>query len=140
MKPPISISEEIGTSPSLSNQYFDPLNLANEDNFATFREAELKHGRVAMVAILGNILPDIFRDQITLPPSVYLSPSHELHFRDVPSGLKALTTVPILGWVQMILLIGFLETRVFIQRGKRDLPGDYGIGYFGVRDKARHER
>ena len=139
-KPPIPISEEIGTSPTFNYEYFDPLNLANEFNFAIYREAELKHGRIAMLAVLGNTLPDIFRDQITPPASVYLSPSNELHFREVPSGLKALITVPLMGWLQILLFIGFFETQVFIQRDKKDLPGDYGLGYFGVRDKANHWR
>ena len=142
MKPPIQISEEFGTSPSLNYQFFDPLNLANESNFASYREAELKHGRVAMVATIGNTLPDIdvIRDRIVPPQALYLSPSHDLHFRDVPSGLGALTTVPVLGWVQIFIFVGFFETQVFVQRDRRDLPGDYGLGYFGLRDKARHER
>ena len=42
---------------------FDPLNLAEKypENLAWFREAELKHGRVAMLAFLGFIVPDAFR-------------------------------------------------------------------------------
>ena len=42
---------------------FDPLNLAETypENLAWFREAELKHGRVAMLAFLGFIVPDAFR-------------------------------------------------------------------------------
>ena len=40
-----------------------PLNLAEKypENLAWFREAELKHGRVAMLAFLGFIVPDAFR-------------------------------------------------------------------------------
>jgi len=42
---------------------FDPLGLAEKypENLAWFREAELKHGRVAMLAFLGLIVPDAFR-------------------------------------------------------------------------------
>mmetsp|Transcript_24611 Transcript_24611/g.28449 ORF Transcript_24611/g.28449 Transcript_24611/m.28449 type:complete len:217 (-) Transcript_24611:46-696(-) len=140
MKPPLKISEEIGTSPTLKYEYFDPLNLANEYNFVTYREAELKHGRIAMLAVIGNTLPELFRGQLIPPKNVFLSPSDGLCFSDVPTGLKALTVVPIIGWLQIIAFIGFFETQIFIQRDRRDLPGDYGIGYFGVRDKRRHER
>ncbi len=140
MKPPIPIEEELGCSPTFNYQFFDPLNLANEYNFAMYREAELKHGRIAMLATLGNLWPDLLRDQITPPPSVYLSPSNELHFRDVPTGLKALSVVPLWGWFQIVLFIAFLETQVLVQRDKKDLPGDYGVGYFGLRDKAKHWR
>ena len=42
---------------------FDPLNLAENypENLAWFREAELKHGRVAMLAFLGFIVPEAVR-------------------------------------------------------------------------------
>eukprot|EP00438_Fugacium_kawagutii_P006601 Skav212980 [mRNA] locus=scaffold423:83733:84500:- [translate_table: standard] len=42
---------------------FDPLGLAEKypENLAWFRESELKHGRVAMLAFVGLIVPDAFR-------------------------------------------------------------------------------
>ena len=42
---------------------FDPLGLAEKfpENLAWFREAELKHGRVAMLAFVGLIVPDAIR-------------------------------------------------------------------------------
>ena len=42
---------------------FDPLGLAEKfpENLAWFREAELKHGRVAMLAYVGLIVPDAIR-------------------------------------------------------------------------------
>jgi len=93
-----------------------------------------------MLAVIGNIVPDLYRDKIVPPSSVMLSPSHHLSFQKVPCGLEALTVVPIFGWVQIIFLIGFLERRIFVQKALRDMPGDYGTGYFGVRDKGAHER
>eukprot|EP00435_Cladocopium_sp_Y103_P035592 s2253_g9.t1 len=42
---------------------FDPLGLAEKfpENLAWFRESELKHGRVAMLAFVGFIVPDAIR-------------------------------------------------------------------------------
>ena len=95
-----------------------------------------------MLAVLGNTLPELIPNKIIPPCNVYLSPSQELPFCDVlpPTGITTLTTVPIMGWVQIVVLIGVLETQVFIQRDARDLPGDYGTGYFGLRDKSKHWR
>ena len=158
---PIPLSEEMGTSPALSYTYFDPFNLATEDNFAILREAELKHGRIAMLATIGNVLPDIVRvvgadgtdnflssifsgasNNINMNnPHPQTFPYDILHsFQDIPCGIKALFTIPFLGWLQIFFFIGILETKVIVQKSPTDMPGDYGTGYFGVRDKARNER
>jgi len=42
-----------GSALSIKDIPFDPLGLANEDNLVAYREAEIKHGRVAMLAALG---------------------------------------------------------------------------------------
>ena len=60
----------------------------------------------------------------------YLSPSAGLKFSDVPNGLAALDVVPLLGWVQMAVVIGAHEFIVKERPGKA--PGDFGTGYFGV--------
>jgi len=51
----------VGTE--LSQEKYDPLGLSQrpENQVAWFREAELKHGRVAMLGVLGMIAPDLFR-------------------------------------------------------------------------------
>ena len=97
--------------PIFNNEFFDPLELADDDNFAIYREAELKHGRVAMLATLGMTLPDFFRNLI--PEDLYLSKSLELRFQDVPCGLKALEVVPREGWLQILLAVGFVDTFAF---------------------------
>merc|ERR1711988_374407 len=38
---------------SMDDIPFDPLNLASEEKLGEYREAELKHGRLAMLAALG---------------------------------------------------------------------------------------
>jgi len=168
------LSEEIGTSPAFNHIFFDPLSLSTESNFATFREAELKHGRVAMLAVVGNSLPELLLPSrvaalsssslssssifppvpndvaiMTVPPppplsseanNIMLSPSNNLAFDDVPFGIHALSVVPIVGWVQILMFVAVLEMFLFVQRDDRDMPGDYGTGYFGLRDKGRHER
>ena len=140
-KAPIYISEELGLSPTFQYTFFDPLNLATEENFAYHREAELKHARIAMLAILGNSpLPNLLRWLVPQSHSLMLSPSHHVAFDDVPLGLGAFNVVPLLGWIQIVIFIGCLETQVFVQRDPKAMPGDYGTGYFGIRDKSRHER
>jgi len=128
----------ISRLPLFNNEFFDPLGLADDDNFALYREAELKHGRVAMLATLGMTLPDFFRDAL-VPDDVYLSRSLELRFQDVPCGLKALGVVPREGWLQILLAVGFVDLFVLVQRDNDAMPGDYNVGYFGLVDKARHE-
>jgi hypothetical protein len=130
--PPIKVQEEMGTSPTLSVfsvGYFDPLELANDANFSLLREAELKHGRVCMMATLGMALSnkDVVQALINgdLPPI------------NAEPAIHGLTRTSAIG---MLVVCGILETQVLVQRDQQDMPGDYGVGYFGRRDKARHER
>merc|ERR1719247_3047532 len=58
---PAPVAESVWADPvaghsstlSMSDIAWDPLGLANEDKLAEYREAELKHGRLAMLAALG---------------------------------------------------------------------------------------
>ena len=43
----------------------------------------------------------------------YLSPSQDLKFADVPSGLAAISKVPLEGWLQVLLVAGLIETQLF---------------------------
>merc|ERR1740127_240174 len=62
---------------------FDPLNLGTDENFAYMREAEIKHGRLAMLAavawplqeILNPILTDVLQVKDVLAASNGASPS-----------------------------------------------------------------
>jgi len=78
--------------------FFDPLGFAkpgDEAGFRTLREAELKHGRVAMVAAIG--LP--FQHFVRFPS-----------FEQVPSGFAALTTGPgALGFLAVVIASGVFE-------------------------------
>lgn len=96
-----------------------------EKNFYHYRFVEVKHGRIAMAATVGMLVQENNRFQ------GFLSPSENLSFSDVPNGLAALDVVPLLGWVQLVVLIGAHELLVKQRPGKK--PGDFGTGYLGVK-------
>jgi Chlorophyll A-B binding protein len=49
-------------------------------------------------------------------------------------------TLSLLQVLQVMIVCGILETQILIPRDPQDIPGDYGVGYFGIRDIGRHER
>lgn len=59
----------------------------------------------------------------------YISPVDGLKFADVPNGVAALGSIPLLGWLQIIALVGFYETVVLKQEEGAE-PGTFGTGYF----------
>jgi hypothetical protein len=81
--------------------FFDPLKLGTDENFEQYRTAELKHGRVAQLAVIGYIVPEVFRFPGEIAPG--------LKFEDVPNGVAALNAIPALGWAQMFFLIGSVD-------------------------------
>lgn len=103
----------VGSSAPLG--FFDPLGFSKGADAATlakYRESELKHGRVAMLAVLGVLTQEKF---------------HPL-YGGTNSGnpLEAFAAIPPLGFVQIIAFLGFLEyylTAVSKQEGY--VPGDY---------------
>lgn len=95
--------------------YFDPLGFsvgASNETMNKFREAELKHGRVAMLATFGMITADKF---------------HPLFGgQNSANPLLALTQVPKLGWLQILLFIAFMEVIGILNSRRADyLPGDF---------------
>ena len=134
------ISQELGCSPTLSfifgtskqpNFFFDPLQLANDNNFARLRESELKHGRVAMLAVLETMVVPFLRSSSFFDPQASLA---------LKGGfLPSIAQTRAVDYMLVLGTCGVLETFVFVQRDIRALPGDYGTGYFGLRDKGANE-
>merc|ERR1719222_439821 len=87
-----------------------------------------------MFATIGMVWPDIFGKF-----DGYLSPSAGLKFADVPSGLDAIYKVPVEGWVQILILAGVMETKLFGDKSfggpgygtYGSEPGNFGTGYWG---------
>eukprot|EP00597_Dinobryon_sp_UTEXLB2267_P004251 CAMPEP_0170068740 /NCGR_PEP_ID=MMETSP0019_2-20121128/7633_1 /TAXON_ID=98059 /ORGANISM="Dinobryon sp., Strain UTEXLB2267" /LENGTH=182 /DNA_ID=CAMNT_0010276523 /DNA_START=127 /DNA_END=675 /DNA_ORIENTATION=- len=120
----MGFEDELGVLPPVG--YFDPLGLSkgiDAERFLRWRAVEIKHGRVSMLAVTGYVV----QESVRFPG--YISPSNDLKFSDVPNGIAALGSVPFLGWVQLILFVGWLETAVFKQDPSK-APGDFGTGYF----------
>ena len=84
--------------------YFDPFSLsrdASAEQFAFYRAAEIKHGRVCQLAVLGYIAPETYRFPLDIAPGLPCSA--------VPNGIAAIEAIPALGWAQIIALIGFVD-------------------------------
>jgi hypothetical protein len=137
----MSFENERGVT--LPLKYWDPMGLASDgdaDAFRRRRMAEIKNGRVAMIAAMGWIVPEYFRW-----PG-YCSPSLGLKFEDIPSGYAALGKVPAAGWAQIALFIATLELFAMKQEADRE-PGDFpSFGWLGhpfaqgSKDAASKER
>jgi len=89
-----------------------------------YREAELKHGRVAMLACAGIVTPEIFR-----------IPGEQFSFESIPKVIDAHDALPdsmiqIFGW------ISFLEACTFGALSNMNefdrQPGDYGFDPLGL--------
>jgi len=113
--PPFDPAKQLGVTDPLG--YFDPLGfckVGDEAGFRNLRSAEMKHGRVAMMAAVGAVAQAAFQ----FPG-----------FEDVPKGLGAVFTPPgTYGFAALFLVSGALELTVW-----RDDPakGPDSIGDFG---------
>jgi len=131
----LRVSEvDLGATPPLG--LFDPLNLIEKEpeKFIRRRAVERKHGRIAMVAVVGSI---VHNSHIVFDG--YISPSNGLKFADIPTGVNGLFSIPTAGLVQILAFIGFIEL-AWLPASQYD--GDYGFGWFGnkIRDPEERER
>jgi len=90
------LSKELGAQMPLG--FFDPLGMVadgDKENFDRLRWVELKHGRIAMLAVVG-----------------YLTTYAGVRFpgaEDIPSGFAALDNLPGMVWAQMIATWTMME-------------------------------
>ena len=115
--------DELGAIPPVG--YFDPLKLSEGIDKATFdqyRAAELKHGRVAQLAVVGYLVQENYR----LPGAIDLDGTT---FDSIPNGVEAIGVISSFGWLQLVASIGYWEL-VGWEDKKGEEVGDFGF-YLG---------
>jgi len=119
-----SFEDDIGATLPLG--FWDPLGLVadgDQANFDRLRLVELKHGRIAMLAVVGYLVQEAgFR----WPGAIDMS---GLQFADIPNGYAALETIPYAGKIQMLAAIGALEVFVMRDFVGGEFPGDLRNNY-----------
>jgi len=105
----------VGDCPPLG--FFDPFGFskdASPETMKKFREAELKHGRVAMLAAFGMMMADT----TSRFPRVFADYSN--------NPLQAAIQCPKLGWLQILTFIMFIETLGVLNSKRPDYePGNF---------------
>merc|ERR1719379_2168842 len=114
---------ELGVTEPLG--VYDPLGWLDSEPeaFERRRAVERKHGRIAMMAVVGTI---VHNNHIVFDG--YISKSSDLKFSDIPTGMGGIFTVPSAGLAQILGFFGLVEL-AWMPASKYD--GDYGVGYFG---------
>lgn len=133
---PPQVADELGCSPTLSLLfgttkqplfYFDPLRLADDVNFPRLREAELKHCRCAMLGVTATMVVPLLK-------------SYGILSESYPTGVAhCVDGLTVTDWMRVVVTCAILETLVLVPRDDKAMPGDYGLGYFGIRDKGWNE-
>merc|ERR1719215_854304 len=126
-KPSFDPAVQLGAMPPLG--YFDPAGFCkkgDESGFRTFRAAEIKHGRVAMMAALGAVV----QHYVKFPG-----------FDSVPSGLAAVTSAPgSTGTIALFVVAGALELGIWTEDPSKE-PGNFGdplgLGQYDGEMRAR---
>jgi len=131
-----AFESELGAQKPLG--FWDPLGLLNDadqDRFDRLRYVEVKHGRIAMLAVLGHI---------TTSSGHHLAGNIDnagTAFSSIKTGLGGIGDIPQEGLLQILAFIGFLE--IFVMKdvnGTGDFPGDFRNGFdLGKWDKYTEE-
>lgn len=112
-----AFDNEIGAQAPLG--FWDPLKLCDgrsKEDFDALQYVELKHGRIAMLAFLGNI---VTLAGVRFPGML----SSDVAFADMPSGLAGLQATPGAGLLQIIVFIFCLEVGTSTLEG--EFKGDF---------------
>jgi hypothetical protein len=97
---------------------------ADEERFNRLRYVEVKHGRIAMLAVLGHIHTSF---GARVPGNIDMSGTS---FASVKSGIAGLSDIPTAGLIQIFAFIGVLEVFIMKDTGLGEFPGDLRNGMF----------
>jgi len=106
--------------------FWDPMGLAQDgdaENFKRRRASEIKHGRIAMLATMGYITPEL---GIKMPGELTAG----LDFGSIPNGLQAIGVVPTAGWLQIFAYCAYVEFSGMKSNGvmgTAGTPGDFSF-------------
>merc|ERR1719203_531806 len=104
----------------VGNAGFDPMGLSTPQNIKWMREAELKHGRMCMLAWTGYVAVDL---GIKIPGEKYAAlTSFTAHAATARTELFLL-----LLWVGTFETIGFTQIYDMVVGGSDRQPGDFGF-------------
>ncbi|CAE8611638.1 unnamed protein product [Polarella glacialis] len=110
--PPFNPALQIGSMPPMD--FWDPagfVKVGDKPGFNKMRAAEIKHGRVAMMAALGMVAQCYF---------------HFPGFEEVPNGIGAVALAPgTYGLGAIFVISGVLELFVWTEDDKKE-PGNFG--------------
>jgi len=118
----MAFENELGAQPPLG--FWDPLGFldnADQEEFDNLRFAELKHGRVCMLGVVGQLVASVYR----FPGDIDLEGTS---FASLPVGQAGFFSIPALGLLQIILSVGWWELKGWKQV-EGSTPGDFGIPY-----------
>jgi len=123
-----AFEDELGAQPPIG--FYDPLGLVeggDQDTFDRLRFVEIKHGRISMLAFLGQI---VTRNGIHLPGAIDKAGDS---FESYPNGWAAIQgpdAIPGGGLAQIIALIAVLELAVMkdIEGTGNQFVGDFRNG------------
>jgi len=111
-EPSFDPATELGVTQPLG--YFDPAGFCKVGDLAGFRNlraAEIKHGRVAMMAAVGAVI----QHYVKFPG-----------FEKVPAGLDAVTVAPgTYGFAALFVIAGALELGAWVEDPSKE-PGNFG--------------
>ena len=114
------ISGELGAQPPLG--FFDPLGLlddADQDRFDRLRYVEVKHGRIAQLAFLGQV---VTRAGIHLGGNIFMDGTQ---FSDIGDGYAGFASLGSKSIAQIVLFVGILELGVMKDSANGAAPGDF---------------